>query len=250
LHITIGPASESDFTLSLKSLDRLQKAFSENGLEVRVEAISYDSGHDAQGIYEYLKAKEIKPVIALNPRTGHASPTGTAERINDEGVPLCEAGLEMRRHSRGKLDRLIYNCPVKRPTHVDGKQVWQSYVEQCPLGVLCQPDTKMGPVVYLRTGDNPRLYPEIARHSARYKELMRLRTGCERSNSVKKVANHLGKRVCRSATHYLVRLYLVSILEHAKAWLAEDRKVLGNDLEALADPEKIRELSRSRSQAV
>ena len=248
LHITIGPASESDFTLSLKSLDRMQKAFSENGLEAKIEAVSYDSGHDALGIYEYLKAKDIKPVIALNARSGHASASGTASSINDEGVPLCEAGLEMRRHSRGKLDRLIYNCPVKRPTHIDGKLIWQSYVEQCPLGVLCQPETKMGPVVYVRTGENPRLYPEIERGSARYKQLMKLRTGCERSNSVKKVANHLGKRVCRSATHYLVRLYLVSIIEHAKAWLAEDRKVLGNDLEALADPEKIRELRLSRKQ--
>jgi hypothetical protein len=30
-------------------------------------------------------------------------------------------------------------------------------------------------------------------------------------------------------THFLVRLYLVSIIEHAKAWLSEDRKMLGDD---------------------
>ncbi|MBI4639850.1 MAG: transposase, partial [Candidatus Tectomicrobia bacterium] len=32
LHILLGPASETDFTLSLKRLDRLEKAFRENGL--------------------------------------------------------------------------------------------------------------------------------------------------------------------------------------------------------------------------
>jgi hypothetical protein len=33
----------------------------------------------------------------------------------------------------------------------------------------------------------------------------------------------------------LVRLYLISIVEHAKAWLAEDRKRLGDDSARLAD---------------
>jgi hypothetical protein len=56
---------------------------------------------------------------------------------------------------------------------------------------------------------------------------MARRTGCERSNSYKKVAARLGERPCRSATQFLVRLYLVSLLEHACAWLAEDRKERG-----------------------
>ena len=59
-------------------------------------------------------------------------------------------------------------------------------------------------------------------------------SGRERSNSMKKEVYGLGDRPCRSATHFLVRLYLVSIVEHAKAWLAEDRKKLG--AKALDDP--------------
>ncbi len=43
--------------------------------------------------------------------------------------------------------------------------------------------------------------------------------------------------------HYLVRLYLISILEHARAWLAEAGKVLGDDLCKLADLEQIRRLA-------
>jgi hypothetical protein len=58
---------------------------------------------------------------------------------------------------------------------------------------------------------------------------MNLRSGCERSNSAKKEVYGLGNRPCRSATHFLVRLYLVSIIEHAKAWLAEDKKQLGDE---------------------
>lgn len=67
---------------------------------------------------------------------------------------------------------------------------------------------------------------------------MNLRSCCERSNSTKKVTNHLGERPCRSDVHYLVRLYLVSIIEHAKAWLAEDKKLVGDDPMALIERAK------------
>lgn len=90
--------------------------------------------------------------------------------------------------------------------------------------MLGQPDTQMGPVVYVRTTEDARLYPPIPRDSATFTQLMATRTGCERSNSYKKVTSRLGERPCRSATPFLIRLYVVSLLEHAWAWLAEDRK--------------------------
>ena len=101
----------------------------------------------------------------------------------------------------------------------------------------------MGPVVYIRSDSDPRLYPKIARDSPKFKELIKLRSGCERSNAVKKTVHKLDRRPCRSATHFLVRLYLISILEHAKAWVAEDRKLLGDDWQALSDPVKIKQLA-------
>jgi hypothetical protein len=136
----------------------------------------------------------------------------------------------MRRHSHDpKRARLSYNCPVKRPTHHAGHVHWVSHEADCPRQVLCQPDTQMGPVVYVRPDDNPRLYPPIPRQSREFNVLMARRTGCERSNSLKKVPYRLGERPCRSAIHFLVRLYLVSLLEHAQVWLAQDRKQRGDD---------------------
>jgi hypothetical protein len=240
IHIHFGQASESDFTLSLKSLDRLLKACAENHLPVSISAAVYDAGHDGRGNYEYLLAHRISPVIALNPRHGLPQASGNAQQLNSDGVPLCPAHLPMRRHSAGPHHQLFFNCPVKRPTHLDGKTVWKSHVGECPNKVLCQPDTKMGPVVFVRSDSDPRLYPAIARDSSKYKELMKLRSGCERSNSTKKVAHKLERRPCRSATHYLVRLYLISIIEHAKAWVAEDRKHFGDDFIKLIDPTLIR----------
>lgn len=232
LHVSISRASETDFTLSMTSIDRLRKALREHGLEWNMSNAVYDAGHDAVGIYEYLMDSRIKPVIALNPRSDkHPAPTGSAERVNENGVPICPGGMLMRRHGYSSVKhRIYYNCPVKRP---NGKRKWIAHTDQCPNGILCSRDTRMGPVVYVKADDDPRLYPPIPRGSPGYKKLMNLRSGCERSNSMKKEVYGLGKRPCRSATHFLVRLYLVSIIEHAKAWLAEDRKKLGDDTHAL-----------------
>jgi hypothetical protein len=231
VQVLVEPAHHTDFTMGPTSLDRLLKTSAAHHLPLTVRAVVYDSGQDALGIYHFVQAKHIAPVIALNPRRGeHPAATGTARQINDQGVPLCPAGLPMRRHSQDpKRSRLYYNCPVKRPTPHDGHVQWVTHQEACPRQGLCQPDTQMGPVVYVRTDDDPRLYPPIPRASQAFKTLMARRTGCERSNALKKVTYRLGERSCRSATHFLVRLALVSLLEHAQVWLAEDRKQQGND---------------------
>ena len=240
VHVTLGPASESDFTLSLKSLDRLQKTLREHEAKWQIRTVVYDAGHDSLGIYQYLQDRQLQPVIVLNPRRGTPpKPSGTAQQLNDKGVPLCPAGLVMRRHGTGDHHRIYYNCPVKRPTHQAGKTVWKSYVEECPHQVLCQPDSKMGPLVYLRSDSDPRFYPPIPRDSAEFKRLLALRSGCERSNAVKKVTHKLNRRVCRSASLYLMRLTLVSVIEHAKAWLSEDRKAWGDDWKILSDLTRI-----------
>jgi hypothetical protein len=66
VHITIGPASETDFTLSIKSLDRFTKACAEHQCDATICAMGYDAGHDAVGNYEFLLAKQIRPVIAMS----------------------------------------------------------------------------------------------------------------------------------------------------------------------------------------
>ena len=50
IQVGIGPASETDFTLSLKSLDRLRKALKENGMEWQIRHGVYLAFHDAIGI--------------------------------------------------------------------------------------------------------------------------------------------------------------------------------------------------------
>lgn len=235
VHVSIANASETDYTQSMKDLDRLKKSLKEHGIQWKFSHVVYDAGHDSLGNYEYLMDDEINPVIALNPRRGiNLSPSGNAQRVNENGIPVCKAGMLMRLCSYDKKKhRIYYNCPVKRPTNRSGKHQWLKHSDECPLGALCQPDTKMGPVVYVKSTDDPRLYPPLPRSSPEFKRLMNLRSCCERSNSTKKVTYHLGERPCKSDAHYLVRLYIVSIIEHAKAWLAEERKLVGDEPMAL-----------------
>ncbi len=145
----IGPASETDVTRSLKSLDRLRKALREQDLPWQIRHGVYLAFHDGMGIYEYLDSGGITPIIAINPRATEApAPCGTAERVNAEGIPICPAGLLMRRHTVShKQHRITYNGPIKRPTHRNGEHLWLAHTDECPHGVLCQPETKMGPIV-------------------------------------------------------------------------------------------------------
>jgi hypothetical protein len=236
VHVGLAPAHVTDFTMGPTSLDRCLKTCAAHALPVTVRAAVYDSGLDAHGLYHFLQAKAITPVIALNPRRGEPpAPTGTATHVNEQGVPRCPAGLPRRRHSFGPGGRRIYyNCPVKRPTRRGGRVQWGAHVAECPQQVFCQPQTQMGPVVYIRTTEDPRRYPPLPRESPAFKALMAQRAGGERSNSFKQGASRLGERPCRSATQFLVRLYLGSLLEHACAWLAEDRQQTGKHTDCRA----------------
>ena len=210
-------------------------------MDWKIQHAVYDAGHDALGIYEYLVDAQVAPVIALNPRSSeHSNPTGTAKQVNEQGIPLCPAAKPMKRMSHNpKRHRIYYNCPVKRPTHRNGKYMMRAHAKECPLENLCQPSTKTGQVVYVKTNEDPRLYPSVSRKSKQFKKLMNLRSGCERSNSMKKKTYKLERRVCRNATHFLVRLYLVSIVEHACVWLSDGlEKVEGNTKKLIKDIRK------------
>jgi len=228
LSISIYPASHTDFTMGMETYDRFIK--SSRSLGITITKAVMDAGHDGIGVYEYFDKKGIKPAIALNPRT-----PSTKERnaLSENGIPLCPAGLEMRFCSRdAKRRRQYFNCPVKRPTRRDGKYFFIAHPEECPFKHLCQPDTSMGPVAYVSEKADLRLHPVIRRGSDEYKRLMKLRSGVERSNNMKKDVYKLARTEHRRASIYLIKLYIISIIEHAHAWLMEDLKT--NSLDQLS----------------
>ncbi|MBU0581084.1 MAG: transposase [Candidatus Margulisbacteria bacterium] len=224
VHLICGPASETDYTLSLKSFDRFLKTIREHNISCNISAAIFDAGHDALGVYQYFLKKNIPTIIPLNNR-GAKNTYKNKIKLSDRAIPLCKGGLEMRHLGYNKTRmRHQFGCPIKRGTRKDGKYIYTTRHNECPLDTRCSPDTKHGPTVIISPKENPRLYPDIPRNSRRFKELYNIRGGTERSNSFKKVAYDIEKSKIKTRARRLIRLYLLSIVEHWKAIFKEKTK--------------------------
>jgi hypothetical protein len=93
--LTIMPGgNESDYTLSLKGIDRFLKLARENDLEIRVHIFIGDGHHDSYAHYDYLKEKEIIPIIPLSEKSQKIYPHLLEDRgirTDTSGVPFAPA---------------------------------------------------------------------------------------------------------------------------------------------------------------
>jgi len=252
LHVEIHPASTNDMVINMPAFDRMLKMFREHNITIKVQVVCYDAGHDAYAIHEYHVENGRQTVIPIKTISKKAIQTEASPTlVTPDGTPICPGGKPMKYFGPNKKKHWItYHCPAKWSKREGPKKTIHQYCpERCPRGVQCRPDQIMGPLVYVRPKNDLRLYPEIPRKSPRYKEIMKQRTSCERSNSFKKAAGRL-ESVCRSKEQYLFRLYLSSIIEHARVWLAEDQKLVGGkNYEKLVDPGVIKAPIPKREEA-
>lgn len=179
LAIRIDAGNVGDYTASILTLERLRKDLGAKGMAIR--HFIADAGHDGEANYRYCLGHDIIPVIPLRGEAPATHPERPELKLSKRGVPTCEANVEMVQRGTAGKDRPIFACPVRA-----GK------LARCPLAPpdqpdwLCRPELKCGPTVTVKVDDNPRLCPPIPRNHPRHVELMKLRSGCERSNSVKK----------------------------------------------------------------
>ncbi|MCP4214919.1 MAG: hypothetical protein GY765_09690 [bacterium] len=215
--ITIMPGgNESDYTLSLKAFDRLLKMFREHGLSFLISGFIGDGHHDSYAHYEYFAKKGVIPFIPLSEGSKNARPhlSGKPDVIlGKDGIPLCPAGIPMRHHLYNKSKRThVYCCPVKRQTHRDGKAVYVTHEDECPLKKDCQPGSPIGPLVYVKSDDDPRFFPPVPRSSDQFKETVKQRSASERINFVNDSYNTDG--TCMNADYGLIRLLLANLAHH------------------------------------
>ncbi len=57
--------NESDYTMSLHSVDRFLKAINEHNLNMAVQMFCGDGHHDSHAHYQYFTGKFIVPIIPL-----------------------------------------------------------------------------------------------------------------------------------------------------------------------------------------
>lgn len=215
LGLGLFPAHYSDFYASITVTERLYKHLRDRTDGWKMATHSADCGEDGRANHEYLRERDIKPVISISKSVPATHPDRPDVHLSQRGIPLCDAKVEMASWGTGGKDRPQFVCPVKARK-----------LEHCPLAPkddqawLCQPGTRLGPQVTVSTKQQPRLHPEISRNSRKYKKLYAIRTSCERSNGVKKETLHLNRCRHRRWSFWVTRLYLAALLQHAKAWVA------------------------------
>ena len=215
LHVSMPGGNESDYTLSIDAVDSLLKTIRENGINMTIKYFAGDGHHDSQAHYIYFKEKNIVPVIPLSENTKQVITHLEKVTLDDDGTPLCPAGMKMRYHGfNQKKQAHTYCCPVKRSAHKDGKYVYVTHLDECPNKEDCRPDTKMAPVIYLKLDTDPRLFPPLSRDSKKFKDLMKERTASERVNSV--IDSYHLDNACRNAVYGLIRLTFINIAIHAR----------------------------------
>lgn len=217
LHIRLDPGNETDFTASLKALDRLRKQLADSHPEMRIRTFVQDAGHDGEHNYRFALQHGIIPVIPLAKDAPATHPQRPELSLSSRGVPLCPGGCEMAPWGSAGAMRRLFACPVKArsidrcPLAPEGQPLWR-----------CRPGAAMAPVVNLSVEQNPRLCPPVPRNSARHEQLYNQRSGAERSFSVKKELFDLEGARHRRKSFWLIRLYLMAVLQHARAWVADE----------------------------
>jgi len=208
--------NESDYTLSIDSFDRLLKTVRENNVGMKVEFFCGDGHHDSYAHYAYFKAKQVIPVIPLSEKSKKSFPhlPDSTIKLDTDGTPLCPAGVKMKHLMYNKRKQThVYVCPVKRNTHRNGKSLYVAHLDECPRKQDCAPQSSLGPLVYIKSDTDPRLYPPLSRDSKRFKEIMDQRSATERCNYLNDT--YRVDRAHRNADYGLIRLTLANIVEHA-----------------------------------
>lgn len=227
MQFTIAPANTADVLMAPDALVRLKMQFSAlagDKFQVQFRSGIFDMGYDARPFYELLGELGAAPIIPM--RKDAVSPQDSSGQALDEhGRPICKGNLVMRQHQ--PLDRdgvILYNCPVKRPTHRNGLPVIVTRVEECPLGVLCEPNSKMGPFARVRTKDDPRRILPILRDSPTFSQRYDQRTASERINSTLKSKGSMATGAFRREHIAFTFAIAHAIERHAKNWVRQFMK--------------------------
>lgn len=200
-------------------LNRSALRLAEADVGGKVYAAAYDKGYDAGPFYKLHQELEICPLIPLAQEVKTPSCAEGLPR-DDQGRPLCPGGMPMRLHQRDmKKQELLYNCPVKRPGREEGKLVFKTREEECPLGALCEPDSVMGPLVHIKLGRDPRMNLAIPRESPLFAELYKDRTATERYNSVLKSKGRMAVGAYRRQHVAWIMAMLLGVELHADSWV-------------------------------
>jgi len=214
--LRFGQGSRHDSVLLAFSVVEAWSLFARSGLAATV--FIGDSAHDALPLYELLADYGTKPVIDLKSKPKFDLP------LNDQGIPLCPKEFMMRYWGYDeKRSRFKWRCPKK----VGPKRYRDRIVCDEPC---CT--SSYGLTIYTKPEWDRRIFTDIPRGSALWKQLYKRRTVSERVN---KRYNDFGLDTTKALTNcsWYHLAHLAAMNMHLDAWVKQELAMSGLDKEEL-----------------
>jgi len=142
-----------------------------------------DAKYDIIKNYNYIRGKEAIPIIDYNIRNENLSKQALINRGYDQkGWPFAPCGLLTRPNGFDKKHQRLTFCCFKQCLKLRRKamdDLQRRYdIPNCP-----HIENKTGFAKHMYVKEHPRLVNEIPRGSKRYKDIKKIRSASERSNS-------------------------------------------------------------------
>ncbi len=201
----------------------------------KIKHLICDMGYDHSDFYRFLDKLDVLPVIPLKPNAATLGADENGTKFNQNGTPLCAANIPMKPHEkRTRQNTATFMCPAKYVGRTDGKTVMKVDLARCPKGVLCEPNSKMGPIVHIPLGKDPRRFPEISRESETFKKLYKKRTCAERMFSQIKESGLAWRPYRRK---HLLLLFAISrgIRSHVRLWMKAEEWTMEKTFEGFVE---------------
>ena len=214
--LRFGQGSRHDSVLLAFSVVEAWPLFAKAGLKVSV--FIGDSAHDANAIYTLLDDYVSKPVIELNKKPSSFIP------LNEQGTPICPEGFLMQYWGvDAKRRRRKWRCPK-----ITGKK---SNRDKIDCKTPCT-NSSYGFTCYTKPEWDRRIFTDIPRGSALWKQLYKRRSVSERVN---KRYNDFGLDTARVRDNcYWYHLAHLSAMNmHLDAWVKQELKKSGLDTKGL-----------------
>jgi hypothetical protein len=114
--------------MAMDGLWTLRSALEElDGPSLRLDICTADKAYDAHAFHSLLLELGVRAVIPL--KDGAKTPPVEGLTLDDNGRPVCPAGLSARWHGTDRNSGIqTFNCPVKRP----GKQGFVAHIRSAP----------------------------------------------------------------------------------------------------------------------
>jgi hypothetical protein len=145
-----------------------------------------DSKFDATKNYEYIRGKGSIPIISYNRRNENLSKEALLKRGYDQnGWPFAPCGLLCRPNGFDKDRQRLTFCCFRHCLTLKHKAL-ESLQNRFDIASCPHVGNRTGFVKHKALQDHPRLINEIPRGSERYKQVKKLRSASERSNSTMK----------------------------------------------------------------